>query len=214
MITIVCGKPGVGKTTYLAKVARKYLNKGIVVFSNTHILGTYKLNYQEIGFKQFENCLLIVDEAELYYNNRDFKKFKPEWAEFFSLHRHFVTDIIIACQSWEDVDIKLRRLAQKILIVQPTLIFGHIKIQPVRISLGLNADKTEIVTTYEFSKLKTRFYRKRPLWKYFDSFERKDYAEKPERIFWGNYTPKQKRTIKHILSYDLFKNLKLLTIKK
>lgn len=44
MIAVVIGTTGIGKTTYFAKMAHKALKKGIHVYSNTYIEGTYILD--------------------------------------------------------------------------------------------------------------------------------------------------------------------------
>jgi GTPase SAR1 family protein len=47
-IEIVMGKPGVGKSTYCAKVAKQYLDKAVPVWSNYPIKGCLKLYFSTI----------------------------------------------------------------------------------------------------------------------------------------------------------------------
>ena len=67
------GVPGSGKTTFAAWVAKRVLKKGGRVWSNVPIKGTIKLNpADDIGKYLIQDGHVLIDEAGVEYNNRDF----------------------------------------------------------------------------------------------------------------------------------------------
>lgn len=57
-----------------------------------------------------ENALVIIDEAQNYYNSRDFKEgYSNELIPWLTKHRHFGNDVVWIAQSLESVDITFRR---------------------------------------------------------------------------------------------------------
>ena len=48
-LTMVFGKKGCGKTTFLTKLAYQHKKKGWIVFSTEDIANTYKIDYTDIG---------------------------------------------------------------------------------------------------------------------------------------------------------------------
>lgn len=206
MITLIMGLPGSGKSTLSALISKKYHKKGIPVYSNMHILGSRYLDINWLGRNNLEDCALIIDEAQLVYDNRNFKNFREEWKYFYSNHRHYRVEIYLISQSFEDLDIKLRRLASRIWILQPTLLgFTHIKVQKVKQRFGVNKDGNDIITIYTINGLNTRYYRKKPAWAYFDSFEKKELPPIPDDRLWGETPIKLPLKQRLILSFTRFK---------
>ena len=103
-ISLYFGSPGCGKTTMLASIAlreskrkpRRYEN----IYSNVplKIDGVTYIDNDCIGKYDICNALVLIDEATLFANNRDWKKFGYDKTEFFLLHRHFNIDIIFFAQ--------------------------------------------------------------------------------------------------------------------
>lgn len=57
-----------------------------------------------------ENALVIIDEAQNYYNSRDFKEgYSNELIPWLTKHRHLGNDVVWITQSLESVDITFRR---------------------------------------------------------------------------------------------------------
>ena len=135
-----------------------------------------------------ENCTIIVDEAQICFDNRDFKSFTKELKFFFSNYRHFEADIYVVSQSWEDLDIKIRRQAKKIFIMKESIIPFTIYLQRVKMKFGVSEDKTDIITQFGTTiipilgwKLKLNF----TVWHYFDSYSKPFLPPIPEDIQWG-----------------------------
>lgn len=122
------GKKGSGKNTLLTKWAIKYNKLGYTVYSDSEIFNTYKLNTDWIGKYDFpRNSVLLIQEAGLTWNNRDFKTFPKEVTRFFKLQRHKNVIVVLASQSF-DVDKKLRDLTDEMyLIVNYMRIFSVAK---------------------------------------------------------------------------------------
>jgi len=58
-------------------------------------------------------CLLIIDEAQKYWNNRDFKsEYNKEILAYFQEHRRRKHNVVLATQHFEQLDIGIRRLTE------------------------------------------------------------------------------------------------------
>lgn len=116
MIRVFFGRPGVGKSTLcckLAKLASKsrpaYIN-----FRNTvpHVHSCDTDGLGEWTFKK--GSYVALDEAGIDFNNRAYKAMKQATIRWFKKHRHYKCDIDVFSQSWEDMDVTLRRLANEL----------------------------------------------------------------------------------------------------
>lgn len=107
-LILLFGKKGSGKNTLLTKWAIRYNKLGYTVFSDSEIFNTYKLDTNWIGKYDFpKNSVLLVQEAGITWDNRNFKSFPAEVRDFFKLQRHKEVIVVMASQSF-DVDKKLR----------------------------------------------------------------------------------------------------------
>ena len=59
MVQGVFGLPGSGKSTYLAKLAKKAFKKYDRVYSNFYIDGCYKLDFDSLGLVDYSDCLIF-----------------------------------------------------------------------------------------------------------------------------------------------------------
>lgn len=60
-----------------------------------------------------DTILLFIDEAQIYFNSRDWSsKGRKEWIRFFSGHRHYGYCIIMACQIDTMLDKQIRALVE------------------------------------------------------------------------------------------------------
>lgn len=169
-LSMYFGVPGSGKTTFAAWYAKQAMAAGVPVYSNVPIKGTYKVERSDIGKYLIQDCLLIIDEASLEYNNRDFKNFAAQENKFYSLHRHYCVECIFFSQGWEDADKRIRTLAQRLYYVKRSLIPGFIIRKEIKKTIDISQDK-QIIDGYTFIPFSGRWIYCRPLWKLFDSFD-------------------------------------------
>lgn len=110
---LVFGKKGSGKSTYLVRLARRYLKKGWLVYTNMEELfipGVRHFKVDHLGdYVPEAHSLLLLDEVGMIWDNRDYKLFKPQVRDFFKLQRHYHVLVYMASQTF-DVDKKLRDL--------------------------------------------------------------------------------------------------------
>lgn len=186
MVTCYFGVPGVGKTTLLAKFARKGLRavkKGRyeAVYTNFYCKGCKRLDFKVLDTYKIYNSLIILDEITLYADNRKFKSFPDGVRDFFILHRHLGNDIIYATQSYEMVDLKIRQVTQELWYMSRTVVpilreFTTAK--RIYRQININEHTSELTLGYRFCNLLEAFFTtnyktvlRRRYYKYFDSYE-------------------------------------------
>lgn len=114
----IVGMKGSGKSTDLAKRAIWHLNHGWKVFTTEHIPGTYQITADDIGKTEFpRRSVLFIDEASLYWDNRQFKSMPQSTIEWFRLQRHRHIKVFLYSQTF-DVDIKIRNLADEMYLLK------------------------------------------------------------------------------------------------
>lgn len=172
---MIFGIPGTGKTTYLTKLAIKALKKGSYeglkvdrVYTNWALdyPNIYKLNWDKLGYEQFENALILIDEISAYCDNRNWKEnLDQQKLMFFKLYRHYRLQIIYCSQSWDDCDKKIRNLTDEFYMIE-SMPFGFSKV--TKIAMYQDIDTT-IKTGYEKTGFPKIFHRKK-YYRYFDSY--------------------------------------------
>lgn len=185
MIKIFFGSPGCGKTTtacmFLKKKSKKYsfeyanFENTLCPYQDTDGLGTWSPP---------PDSLYMIDEAGITYNNRLYKTLPKEQIQWFKLHRHYGVDVYLFSQSWEDMDITLRRLCDELWYCQKRGPFTICR--KVIKSVTVDEQSQQIIDGYKFVRLWRQFapfpfHREafkvifRPRWyKYFDSWSRKE----------------------------------------
>lgn len=194
------GLPGCGKTTMMTAIAYKYARAGKPyknIYCNVDIkvpLVTYITN-ECIGQYDLSDCLLLIDEATLFADSRDFKNFDKARLQYFLEHRHYKADIMLFTQQWDGVDRKIRTITDRVYYIYKGKILGHWFSSCVRIPYGIDfpnekksltgAKYGDIVQGYCKPPLMLRLFAQRiyrPKWyKYFDSFEKPYLPPLPER---------------------------------
>ena len=171
VVNIYFGVPGCGKTTLAAWLSRRDLRRGGRVWSNVPITSTYKLDVtRDIGVNHIEKGRIIIDEAGIEYNNRNFKNMPRHQIEFFKYHRHYSTAIDVFSQSYEDMDITLRRLAQNYYVVTKSLIPFFITIRRIGRRIDIDENTHQIIDAYRWRCfLFTRRIFAPTLWKMFNT---------------------------------------------
>lgn len=199
-ITLKFGLPGCGKTTLMVHDAimgiktKRYEN----VYCNVPISvpGVTHIDNACIGKYNLHDGLILIDEATIFADSREFKSFSKDKVEYFLLHRHFNVDIILYCQQWDAVDRKIRTITDRVYYVYKGFWTGHWITNYYRIPYGIiipdpnkanGGEKLgDIVQGYAkpniFVRLccTKRVYR--PLYyKYFDSWEKPPRPELPDK---------------------------------
>lgn len=122
MISVYFGSPGSGKTTMAVRELYKLRKLYRYTFANfgcSCCTGKDDINLAGLGNWTFpENSYIAIDEAGIEYNNRKFKTLSQGTIEWYKLHRHYKCDLSIWSQSWDDMDITLRRLADRLYYIK------------------------------------------------------------------------------------------------
>lgn len=135
-ITFIAGEIGAGKSTLAVKIARKHMKKGWRVYSTDYIKGAYKLDVNDLKTLMARpKSLLVIDEASLKMNSREFAKISLSLIEYFKLIRHCKNKAILISQTFGDTDKQIRDLSTHVFFVRK-LINGIISL-PVKVKSGL-----------------------------------------------------------------------------
>lgn len=184
ILSVYFGVPGSGKTTFAAWLAKRDLKKGLKVWSNVPITGTRKLDCQkDIGQYMICDGRVIIDEAGIEYDNRDFKNFSKKQLYFYKYHRHYELAVDVFSQGYDDMDKKIRTLAQRLYVVKKSLIPFFIYRQRIGKRVGINELTKEIIDEYYFVPFGRRYIFSPLLWRLFNTISRETYPEKEWEIW-------------------------------
>lgn len=196
-ISLYFGLPGCGKTTMMVANALKAVKSGVYdhVYCNVHIAvpGVTYIDNDCIGKYDISDCLLLIDEATLFADSRDYKNFDKGRLTWFLEHRHFKADVQLFTQQWDGVDRKIRVITDRVYYVYKGKIFGRWFTRMYRVPYDIiipdpkkNATEKlgEILQGYCKPSFLTRIfspwlYRPR-YYKYFDSWEKPYMPPLPE----------------------------------
>lgn len=125
MITVIAGKQGAGKTLYAVHLLRLEMKKGKKCFSNQYVEGAFKLQKNWYDFRYDKESTLLIDEAQLEYNCRDYstkdrQEMYKKILEYLTMCRHYDIDIIFITQSLDRLDVQIRELATEIIRFRKT----------------------------------------------------------------------------------------------
>lgn len=179
IISVYFGVPGSGKTTFAAYLSKKDRKKGRKVWSNVPITGTYKLDCKDdLGTYAIENGSILIDEAGIDFNNRAYKSLPQKVITYLKYHRHWRTSIDVFSQSHEDMDITIRRLAQRYFVVKKSLIPNFIVCKSIGRRVGIDQNTKQIIDEYFWKPFGTKWIYSRPLWKLFNTLSHDELPEK------------------------------------
>lgn len=183
-VKIYFGIPGSGKTTHAAKVVKRNLKRGVPTYSNVDIVGSIPYKTADLGkIYILEGSDLIIDEASIEYNNRQYKSLPKETIAWFKLYRHYgIRNIYIYSQSYDDMDITLRRLSDVMYLVRRSLIPGLIVTKEISRKIGINQDTHQIEDQFFFNLFRISFIFGPRYWKMFDSWSAPPLPKKPISI--------------------------------
>lgn len=121
MIAVYFGSPGAGKTTMAVRELQKAKKSYRYTFANFGCKGITMDDVSLVGLGSWtfpRGSYIAIDEAGIEYNNRKFKSLDQDTIKWYKLHRHYGVDISIWSQSWDDMDITLRRLADRLYYIR------------------------------------------------------------------------------------------------
>lgn len=192
------GLPGAGKTTMMVYQALKCKKSGRYknIYCNVHIAveGVTYIDNECIGKYNLADCAILIDEATLFADNRDYKNFDKGKITFFLEHRHYSADVFLYTQQWDGIDRKIRVITDRVYYVYKGKLLGKWFTRCYRIPYGIiipdpkkdGSEKLgEIVQGYCKPNFLIRtfspwLYRPR-YYKYFDSWERPYLPPLPSR---------------------------------
>lgn len=203
MITGIFGKPRAGKTTYAAMLVQKNKKKlelvkkipilkiivhpyDVIYCTDETIQDTIHVTYDNLGkWRPQRNSLLILEEAGIGLNNRNWKSLSQDATYLFALHGHIGCDILWSSQT-VDVDKKLLGRTHRLWLA--SRLFGWTMMQPIKYSVDVDNETYQLVDAYSkpqgLSALisvitgGTKIFWRKPWYKYFDSFvDTKEYTK-------------------------------------
>ena len=113
MINIITGKPGQLKSAWLAYYVQKFLKEGNEVWSyELTRFNDPRVKYFKSIFeiRAMKNCVLILDEAQMWFNSRNWDKLDSSLQFSFQQHRHYGMDIWGSVQNVRRLDVIVREL--------------------------------------------------------------------------------------------------------
>lgn len=121
MITVYFGSPGSGKTTMAVRKIKQQGRRYAATFANFGCKCATVDDVSLVGLGSWTfppHSLIEIDEAGIEYNNRKFKTLSQDTIKWFKLHRHYQCDVDVWSQSWDDMDVTLRRLADRLYYIK------------------------------------------------------------------------------------------------
>ena len=225
-VSLLFGLPGAGKSTIMASIAYKNLKAKRKKYD--HILSNVDfgsippfdkvtlIKGDDLGkYEGFENSLILIDEASLEWDSRNFKNFSYEKMQFFLLHRHWNCDIMLFTQQWDAIDRKIRVITDRVYYVYKGFYTGFFLSKYYRIPYGIiipdpnkkqSGEKLgEIIQGYAKPNIIQRLFCHRVFlpkyYKYFDSWERPKLRPCPYEIKEIKDVKRTKRSIKKFFKH-------------
>lgn len=180
VLSVYFGVPGSGKSTFAAYLAKKDLKHGSPVWSNVPITGCFDLDpHNDLGSFMIADGRVIIDEAGIDYNNRGFKdNFKAHELYWFKYHRHYECAVDVFSQGWNDMDKKIRDLAQKLYVVKKSIFPFFIVRRTIGKRVGINELTKEIIDEYFWAPFSRKWIFAPAVWKMFNTLSRKELPPK------------------------------------
>lgn len=191
MVVAVFGLPGNGKTSLLTKIAqlnlagKSYLGLPVhsKVFTNFECAGCYKLDFNSLGVYHYSDALILIDEAMLLCDGRNWKDFGEDLKFFFSNARHYDVDICMCSQFWRDFDARIRNLVETYYLLEASAFLPVSYVKPITRFMGVV--NGAMADTYELGIWFSWKIVFRPHWyKFFDSYTRKELPALPDLSQW------------------------------
>ena len=179
MITIYFGLPRSGKSTLIVRSLYKAIKYQEMIFNKakkkkkgiswykkkcpydcfyTNMSNTLAPSRPTVGLGKDwvypDRSLVLIDEAGIEYNSRKTLSLPQHTIEYLKLHGHYKTDIQFYSQTWEDIDVTIRRLAERYYYIRRLGPFTLIR--RIKRVIMIN-DEKQIVDGFEFYPWYQRF---------------------------------------------------------
>lgn len=206
MCGYVIGDRGSGKSSFFAMIAKEGIKDNIPVFSNYPIAGCNAIPHIKrtkrdgssrlildkdwLYSTNLNDSIVLIDEARTVWNARSYSDWTIQDEDFFNMIRHNNTQVWLASQVYEGIDLNCRRAVEYSFLLQPVkvlpFLFKNFSSVDISRSVQLKvADRNSQVMMRGYAKgaLKvawdigelpcayTHFYRK-PYYGLYDSFFR------------------------------------------
>ena len=216
MVCLFFGLPGAGKTTVLTSIALKFAqpnSKYKHVYHNVrslHVPMSTYIDNECIGKYDLSDSLILIDEAQLFADNRDYKSFSADLKEFFFGHRHYNCDIFLFSQQWDSLDKKIRSITDRVYYIYKGKLSGFFFSNYYRIPYDIiipdpkknQQSLGEIIQGYCKPSMLQRLFATKRLYRpkyypYFNSFEKwRSYSSLPDKYLREPMSDKQKALVK------------------
>ncbi len=207
--SLIIGDRGSGKSTLMALACRRFQQEGRRIFCQYPYKGAYRIPLVEKTISKtkmmvvdknwlynsdLSNSLVMIDEARTVWNARNYSSWSESDEELFNFIRKHNCTFILATQSYDGVDLNIKRACDYTFFVQQSRFFRNWSTVEVSKQCQLKvADKnTEVVSrgytknamkvTWEIGEIPvaySHFYRK-PFYGDFETMFTTD--EKPEPL--------------------------------
>lgn len=118
-LILIYGKKGCGKSTIAQKILYQHMKKGWKCYCNigdSRMKGVTQIDASHLWEKEYrEHSLIVIDEVNLLWDNREFKTFPKELGAWFRLQRHHKVKVILFSQT-ADADKKIRDLTDRVYL--------------------------------------------------------------------------------------------------
>lgn len=183
-ISLIIGDCGSGKSVQGAKICVDYMKKGFTVYSNLYLQGAKKIELTDLmEYELGENAVLFLDEAASHGLGSRGSMYKNSTTqnivEFMTMYRHYkIKEIIIVSPSFSDVIPVIRDNATNIIVVKKSIfnLFGFNKTKKIWKKVDIKEGEPKMV--YDFLFMSTRLHYRKHIFKYYDSYTRKELKEK------------------------------------
>lgn len=135
-VSLYFGLPGCGKTSLLVQTAVSEAYKIKMgssayscVITNVPINceGVYYCNdFNWLSEHYVLGALILIDEATISFDSREYKVFAKGLVRSFVLHRHTKNDIVLFAQIWNRVDKTIRDICDRVYYLHKGVIFRQI----------------------------------------------------------------------------------------
>lgn len=158
MIRVFFGNIGCGKSTLICKFIKQFTKRKDYEYYYTNLetkdLGAFFINSESLKtlgtWTPRPNSYFAIDESGIEFNNRNYKAMPQTLIKWLKLSRHYRCDVDVFSQSWEDMDVTIRRLASQLWYVSK---LGPISIyRRVYKTVGIDDTTHQIIDKYRMEK--------------------------------------------------------------